>query len=60
MTGGLRVAQAPARSFDVMMMEETPSPARAGRFDSVSSLSAGSASTQSGPVLKRPGKSFSR
>src|SRR5882672_9164246 len=28
----LRVAQAPAKSFEVMMMEETPSPARAGRL----------------------------
>ena len=27
-----RVAQAPARSFEVMMMEDTPSPARAGRL----------------------------
>src|SRR4029078_945448 len=28
----LRVAQAPAKSFELMMMEETPSPARAGRL----------------------------
>ena len=43
------------------MIEETPSPARAGRLLSSSCSSAvGSASTQSWPALKRPGKSCSR
>ena len=43
------------------MMEETPSPARAGRLlSSACSSAVGSASTQSWPELKRPGKSFSR
>src|SRR5213594_133949 len=36
-----RIAQAPARSFEVMMIEETPSPARAGRFSASSTLSVG-------------------
>ena len=46
------------RSFEVMMIEDTPSPARAGRLlSSSSSLAVGSASTQSWPELKRPGKS---
>ena len=34
-----RVAQAPARSFDVMMIDDTPSPPRAGRLVSCSSSS---------------------
>jgi len=56
-----RMAQAPAMSFEVMMMEDTPSPARAGRCESSSfSSSVGIASTQVCPELKRPGKSCSR
>jgi hypothetical protein len=54
-----RIAQAPAKSFDVMMIDETPSPARAGRLGS-SSLAAAVASTQSWPEAKRPGKSYNR
>ena len=43
------------------MIEETPSPARAGRLlSSACSSAVGSASTQSWPELKRPGKSRSR
>ena len=56
----LRVAQAPARSFEVMMIGETPSPPRAGREAASSSSSRGSVSTQVWPELKRPGKSRSR
>src|SRR5262249_42052251 len=55
-----RIAQAPAKSFEVMMIDDTPSPARAGRASGSSSVLAASASTQSWPELKRPGKSFSR
>ena len=41
------------------MIEETPSPARAGRLlSSACSSAVGSASTQSWPELKRPGKSL--
>src|SRR5665213_250089 len=53
------MAQAPAKSFEVISIEDTPSPARTGRSGS-SSVSAGSASTQSWPLVKRPGKSRSR
>jgi hypothetical protein len=53
------MAQAPARSFEVIRIDDTPSPARAGRF-ACSSSSVGSASTQSRPEVKRPGKSRSR
>ena len=55
-----RIAQAPARSFEVMMMGETPSPPRAGREAASSSSSRGSASTQVWPLTKRPGKSRNR
>ncbi len=54
-----RMAQAPAISLDVIRIDDTPSPARAGRLLS-SSVSAGSASTQSWPEVKRPGKSRSK
>ena len=40
------------------MIDDTPSPARAGRLAGSSSSAAASASTQSWPVLKRPGKSL--
>ena len=38
-----RIAQAPARSFEVIRIEDTPSPARAGRFRLVSSSRCGAA-----------------
>src|SRR5665213_570935 len=53
------MAQAPAKSFEVISIEDTPSPARTGRSGS-SAVAAGSASTQSWPLVKRPGKSRSR
>ena len=40
------------------MSEETPSPARAGRLPGSSSFAVGVASTQSWPVVKRPGNSL--
>jgi hypothetical protein len=41
------MAHAPARSFEEMMIDDTPSPARAGRLAGSSSFAAVSASTQS-------------
>ena len=40
-----RIAQAPAKSFEVIRIEDTPSPARAGRLAGSSSFAAGIAST---------------
>ena len=56
----LRIAQAPARSFEVIMIGETPSPPRAGRSAASSSSTRGSVSTQVCPDVKRPGKSRNR
>ena len=49
------MAQAPAKSLAVIMIGDTPSPVRTGRFSVL--LASSEASTQSGLPLKRPGNS---